>query len=192
MTDFNNKHGLASYYKRRGKEMQRFLAIGLLVFSMFAACLPGQAQTYEQAKINQTKQALASADGAQIKAAVNKYSVMYGLEKELILAVILTESGFNKHAKSPQNCSGLMQLAPATFRARNVGTNIFSIDQNIHAGVKHLAGLKGRYKGDTHRMLAAYNYGGGRIYSDRPIPAGAQKYVNKVMYHKQIMKQVTF
>ena len=69
---------------------------------------------------------------------------------------------------------------------------IFSIDQNIHAGIKHLAGLKGKYKGDTHRMLAAYNYGGGRIYSGRPIPAGAQKYVNKVMYHKQIIKQVTF
>ena len=192
MTNFIYKDSLASYYKQRGKEMQRFLAIGLLVFSMFAACLPGQAQTYEQAKLHQTKQALASADGAQIKAAVNKYSSMYKLEKELILAVILTESGFNKNAKSSCGASGLMQLMPVTFKARNVGTNIFSIDQNIHAGVKHLAGLKGRYKGDTHRMLAAYNYGGGRIYSDRPIPAGAQKYVNKVMYHKQIIKQVTF
>lgn len=172
--------------------MQRFLAIGLLVFSMFAVCLPGQAQTYEQAKINQTKQALASADGAQIKAAVNKYSVMYGLDKELILAVMLTESGFNKHAKSPCGATGLMQLMPQTFRARNVGTDIYSIDQNIHAGIKHLAGLKGRYSGDTSRMLAAYNYGGGRIYLGKPIPAGAQQYVNRVMYHKQIVKQVTF
>ena len=183
--------GLASLQSRGLTKMRRLLVLGLLIFSMFAACPATQAQTYEQAKVAQTRNALATADGARIKAAVNKYSKIYGIERELIYAVILTESGFNKNARSSGGCGGLMQLAPATFRARNVGTNIYDVDQNVHAGVKHLAGLKGRYHGDTTRMLAAYNYGGGRIHPNKPIPVGAQKYANKVLYHKRIVQQVT-
>lgn len=166
-------------------------ALLITVMCLFLCCpCVVNAQTVEQAKRQQVVNALNGPNGPQIKASVKKYSVKYGIEEKLILAVIMTESGFNPRAGSSGGCAGLMQLSPVTFRARQVGTNIYNIDQNIHAGTKHLAGLKSRYNGDTRRMLAAYNYGGGRIYNNKPIPAGAQKYVNHVYYHKAIIDSV--
>lgn len=171
--------------------MKQLIVLGLLVFSMFAVGCPTEAQTYEQAKQAQVTRALSTPEGKQIKIAVEKYSTMYKIDRELVYAVILTESSFYPKAVSSHGCSGLMQLAPATFRARNVGNNIFDIDQNIHGGVKHLRGLYDRYRGDEVRMLAAYNYGGGRIFLGKPIPAGAQQYVNKVYMHKKVIQSVT-
>ena len=171
--------------------MKQLIVLGLLVFSMFVVGLPTEAHTQEQAKQAQVTRALSTPVGKQIKAAVEKYSVLYKIDKELVYAVILTESSFNTRAVSSHGCSGLMQLAPATFRARNVGNNIFDIDQNIHGGVKHLRGLYDRYRGDEVRMLAAYNYGGGRIFIGKPIPQGAQHYVNKVYAHKKVIQSIT-
>lgn len=146
----------------------------------------------EQQKKAQIEKALNGPHGAQIKASVKKYSAIYKVDEKMIHAVILTESGYNQYAGSNAGCKGLMQLAPATFRGRNVGSNIYDVDQNIHAGTKHLRGLYDRYRGDIPRSLAAYNYGGGRIYLGKPIPSGAQIYVNKVMNNMKVMETVTF
>lgn len=170
--------------------MRALLILGIVL----ALCCPVtvSAQTLEQAKKQQVEAALKGPNGAVIKTSVKKYSEMYKIEETLILAVIQTESGFNPRAVSSQGCSGLMQLAPSTFRARNVGTNIYDIDQNIAAGTKHLRGLYDKYRGDKVRMLAAYNYGGGRIFLNKPIPAGAQQYANRVLYNQQIIKTIKF
>lgn len=153
-------------------------------------CNPAHAITYEQQTQKQAQAALATADGAQIKSSVIKHSESYKVDPLLIYAVILTESGFRKNAVSSAGCIGLMQLAPSTFKARNVGTNIYDIDQNVHAGTKHLSGLIARYNGDIYRALAAYNMGGGNVYKDKPIPAVGKLYVDKVMYHKKILESV--
>lgn len=169
--------------------MRKLIISSLVLFSMFVAGIaPTNAQTYELAKKTQVEKALSTADGAQIKKVVDKYSKMYGVDPALVYAVILTESGFNKYAKSPCGASGLMQLMPITFKARNVGTSIYSIEHNIHAGIKHLAGLNGRYKGDTVRVLAAYNMGGGCVPIKGAIPKVGKKYANRVMYHKKIIE----
>ena len=172
-------------WKKNGEVIMK--AFLILVVCLLLCCPVANAQTVEQAKKQQVIKALNGPHGAQIKASTKKYSVKYGIDEKLILAVIMTESGFNPYAGSSGGCMGLMQLSPTTFRARQVGTNIYNIDQNIHAGVKHLAGLKCKYHGDTRRMLAAYNYGGGRIYANKPIPLGALKYINHVYYHKLII-----
>lgn len=177
----------------RTKPMNKLLIVGLLLLSMFAVGIaPVNAQTYEQARKEQIQKAMKTSDGVQIKNSVNKYSKMYGVEPNMIYAIMLTESGFNKNAVSPGNCIGLMQLSSSTFRARNVGTNIYNIDQNIHAGTKHYAGLLGRYRGNSQYALAAYNYGGAKVILNKPIPQGAQRYVNKVYLHKQIIESVSF
>ena len=183
--------GLANHNKKEETNMRRLLLIGLLVFSMFAASLPTQAQTYEQAKKIQAEKALASADGAKIKAAVNKYSDMYKVDPLLIHAIILTESGYNKNAVSPCGARGLGQFMPATFRARNVGNNIFDIDQNVHATAKHTSGLLAKYNGNVYLTLSAYNIGGGAVdrYKGQVHPA-TRNYVNRVLHHKKILETI--
>ena len=172
------------------KKMRKFF-IFFFFFCCLVAGLFATALTYEQQKQNQTKAALNSVHGAQIKKSVQKHSSTYKIDPVLVYAVILTESGFNKNAVSSGGCKGLMQLAPNTFRARNVGTNIYDIDQNIHAGAKHLSGMIARYDGDVYRGLAAYNMGGGRVYKNKPVPTAGRNYANKVLYHKKILEQMT-
>jgi soluble lytic murein transglycosylase-like protein len=151
-----------------------------------------EAQTYEQAKKTQVTNALKTTEGAAIKGAVDKYSVKYGMDPLLIHAVILTESGYNSRAKSPCGATGVMQLMPNTFYSKGF-KNIYSIDENVHAGVKHLAGLNARYKGNIYLALAAYNAGGGYVsrYGGN-VPPSIKPYVNKVLHHKQIVETVQF
>ena len=179
------KQSLAS--SQRGKKMSRFIILIMLLLALVGANTPVYSQTYEQARIKQIEKALSTKDGALIKKAVVKYSEMYKIEPAFVYAVIMTESSFNKNAVSSHGCSGLMQLAPTTFKARNVGSNVFDIEQNIHAGVKHVAGLRDRYKGSLVHATAAYNMGGGRVALGKPIPAVGKKYVDRVYYHKKII-----
>lgn len=150
---------------------------------------PVFSQTLEQAKETQVKKALATEDGKIIKEKVDTYSKRYGVDPVLVHAVIMTESGYDKNAKSRCGATGLMQLMPTTFKARQVGSDIYSIDENIHAGIKHLAGLNARYNGNMYKALAAYNLGGGAF--DRyngEMPSHAKKYVDRVYYHKKIVE----
>lgn len=160
------------------------LLITVLLLGFFVA-LPSDSATLEQVKREQVQKTLSTTEGQQIKKAVAKYSEMYGMDPLLMHAIILTESGYNRTAKSSCGASGLMQLMPATFRARNVGSNIYAVDDNIHAGIKHFSGLYWRYKGNVYLALAAYNLGGGALDSyGGKIPSHGQRYVNKVFYYK--------
>ena len=114
----------------------------LLLVNTANAQAVGNTQT--QQKVTHVKTKLSTAEGKQIKRAVDKYSKLYNVDKTLIHAVIMTESMYNPRAVSSQGCSGLMQLAPSTFRARQVGSNIYDIDQNIHGGVKNISGGYGQ------------------------------------------------
>ena len=174
-----------------GENMKKIIISSLIVLSMLAAGSPANSQTYEQAKKIQAEKALNGPNGQQIKQVVNKHSEKYGVDPLLIHAVILTESGYNPNAKSPCGAAGIMQLMPATFKARGVGNNIYSIDQNTEAGVKHLAGLLAKYKGNVYLALSAYNIGGGAVdrYNGQ-VPPATKHYVNKVLHHKKILESV--
>lgn len=167
----------------------------LIILTCLLLCCPVtvSAQTLEQAKKQQVERALNGPNGQQIKASVKKYSEKYNVDEKMVHAIILTESGYNPRAISPCGAKGLGQLMEPTFKARQVGTNIFDIDTNIHALVKHYAGLLGKYKGNTYLSLAAYNAGGG--YVDRykgQVPPSIKPYVNKVYYYKGIIEGITF
>lgn len=119
----------------------------------------------------------------------DKASKKYGVEKNLILAVILTESGFDQYAKNG-NSHGLMQLSENTT-ASKACQNLYSISCNIDASTKHLAGLQAKYRQNDKLALAAYNAGGGSVdYALRrtgDIPKSTQDYVKKVNRYKQVM-----
>lgn len=105
--------------------------------------------------------------------AVQKYSSMYGVEKELVYAVIKCESNFKVDASSYAGAKGLMQLTEETFN--DVGamlgekdipdfeSNGTDAEINIKYGTKYLSYLLGVFDGDKTAAIAAYNAGMGNV-----------------------------
>ncbi len=90
-------------------------------------------------------------------------STAYGLDEDLIRAVIQAESSFNTNAVSSAGAEGLMQLMPGTAASLGV-TDSFDARQNIFAGTQYLSKQIERF-GDIRLALAAYNTGPSRVAS---------------------------
>ena len=129
-----------------------------------------------------------SYDMDEIYNAVDKYSAQYGVDKDLILAIIKQESNFNPNAVSSAGAKGLMQLMDFNSEAYGVN-NPFDIDENINAGVKHIKSYLDLYDGNVEMALMAYNAGPGTVerrgvnsVSDLyKMPEETQNYVTKIM-----------
>lgn len=92
----------------------------------------------------------------------DRWADAYGLQRELVYAVIEVESGWNSRAVSGAGAAGLMQLMPGTavaFRVRNR----FDAGENIRGGVAYLAWLMAYFGGDMRLAVASYNAGHHRI-----------------------------
>lgn len=113
----------------------------------------------------------------QVSAAANKY----GVDPELITAVIAVESNFNPKAVSPRFARGLMQLRPEVV-ARYGVTDVFDPAQNIDAGTHYLKELLEKYNQDLTLSLAAYNAGPDRVdqYGGVPPYPETQNYVRRI------------
>jgi len=96
------------------------------------------------------------------KSDINQAALKYGIDPAFVRAVIHAESHFNPKAISKTGAQGLMQLMPATARELGV-KNSLSAQQNIKGGVKHLARLLKKYKGNNALASAAYNAGEGAV-----------------------------
>ena len=166
--------------------MRALLILGIVL----ALCCPVtvSAQTLEQAKKTHIEKTMKTAEGQKIKAAVEKYSEEYKLDKNYVYAIAYTESSFNHRAVSSCGAKGTMQMLDSTFKARG-GSNIWDIDQQIKYGCKHLAGLLAKYKGNVYLATSAYLMGGGAVdrYNGQTPPA-AKHYVQRVFYHKAIIE----
>jgi soluble lytic murein transglycosylase-like protein len=123
---------------------------------------------------------------------INDASNLYGVDKNLIKSVILTESAGNDKAVSKANAKGLMQLIDST--ARNMGVqNVFDPKQNILGGTKYLSGLLRQYNGDVKLALAAYNAGPGNVdkYNGVPPFDETKNYVARVIgYYNNLNTKV--
>ena len=114
---------------------------------------------------------------------IAKHAKRYGVDSNLIKAVMAVESCYNNNAQSPKSAQGLMQLIPATAERFGV-TNSYDADQNIRGGTKYLKVLTKRFKGNLINTLAAYNAGEGTVDKYKGVPPykETQRYVKKVMY----------
>ncbi len=99
---------------------------------------------------------------------INKYCNQYGVDKNLVSAIIKAESNFKEDAVSHAEAKGIMQITDGTFlfckeNIKLESENIFDIDANIHAGVWYLSFLSEKYDGNTKNILSAYNAGMGNV-----------------------------
>jgi len=81
-----------------------------------------------------------------------------GLDPQLVLGVILVESGFKKYAISKAGARGLMQVMP--FWVGLIGVpehNLFHLRLNIRYGCVILRHYLDLEKGDLYRALGRYN-----------------------------------
>lgn len=123
-----------------------------------------------------------------IDEAVRKASQKYGVDSNLIMAVIKQESDFNPNSVSEAGAEGLMQLMPGTASDLGV-SDPYNIEQNVDGGTKYLKSLLNMYANNKQLALAAYNAGPGTLQnrgvSDvsgiSVLPYETRDYVNKVM-----------
>lgn len=100
---------------------------------------------------------------------IDEASQTYGVDKNIIRSVILTESAANPKAVSKANAKGLMQLIDST--AEDMGVrNSFDPKQNILGGAKYLAKMLRQYDGDLKLSLAAYNAGPQNVEKHNGVP----------------------
>ncbi len=71
--------------------------------------------------------------------AVVRYSEKYGLEPELVTAIILVESSARPEARSPKGAMGLMQVMPYMHALLGPVGNTSTLETNIEAGCLILA-----------------------------------------------------
>ncbi len=105
----------------------------------------------------------------------------FGLNPELVLAVVEVESNFSPSAQSPKRAQGLMQLIPATARRFGVA-DPWDPHQNLRGGMAYLRWLLDHFDGDLRLALAGYNAGEGAVSLHGGIPpyTETRNYVRRV------------
>lgn len=137
---------------------------------------------------------------SEIEAAASRF----GVDANLVKAVIQQETGFLKDAQkqlkavSPAGAKGIMQVMPGTAAmvAKEIGmTNysLFRAADNITLGTAYLSQQLAKYNGDISKVAAAYNAGPGAVdkYAGIPPYKETQGYVKNVLgYYAELTKGV--
>lgn len=105
----------------------------------------------------------------------------FGIDPNLVKAVISQESSGKSAAISSKGASGLMQLMPETAAEMGV-SNIFNPKENIFGGTRYLKKMLDEFDGDVSLALAAYNAGPAAVkkYGGIPPYDETKNYVKRV------------
>lgn len=122
---------------------------------------------------------------------VDKVSLALGLDPNLVMAVIKTESNFNHKAVSRAGAKGLMQLMPGTAKDLGVA-DPFNPVENVWAGARYLKKMLDRHGGNINKALASYNWGPGnfdRYGKSGKMPNETRRYISVVNQHYASFKR---
>lgn len=122
---------------------------------------------------------------------VDKVSLALGLDRNLVMAVIKTESNFNHKAVSRAGAKGLMQLMPGTAKDLGVA-DPFNPVENVWAGARYLKKMLDRHGGNLNKALASYNWGPGnfdRYGKSGKMPNETRRYISIVNQHYASFKK---
>ena len=109
----------------------------------------------------------------------------YGVDYEMVKAVIQTESDWNHKAVSTSGAIGLMQVLPSTAMSEfnTPKQDLFDPYVNVTVGIKYLSKLDSHFD-DLESTLTAYSHG----------PTATKKYsptyVNNNFYVKRVFKNL--
>jgi len=119
---------------------------------------------------------------------VTRYSARYGVNPDLVRAIIYTESKGRPLAVSHQGAQGLMQLMPVTASSMGIN-NPLDPEENIRAGVKYIAWLvkNGHQRDDSH-LLWAWN-AGPTMRGRNIIPAETRRFIVEVLSVKRFLEE---
>ena len=119
---------------------------------------------------------------AEFEKIISEAATCYGLDPDLISAIIQIESGGIPDARSSKGAIGLMQLMPETSSDLAV-SNPFNPKANISGGTKYLSQLLERFRGNLVLALAAYNAGPEKVerYGGIPPYPETRRYVRSVL-----------
>jgi soluble lytic murein transglycosylase-like protein len=118
----------------------------------------------------------------KLDAHIDEAAKSYGVDKNIIKSIIMTESAGNQKAVSSAKAKGLMQLMDST--ATDMGVqNVFNARENILGGTKYFAKMLRQYSGDVKLALAAYNAGPQNVEKYKGVPPfdETKNYINKVL-----------
>ena len=122
-------------------------------------------------------------DAQRFKPMIDRAARYWGVDPDVINAVIEHESRFEPGATNPTSGrDGLMQLMPATAKGLGV-TNPYDPAQNIWGGAHLLSTQLQHFHGDLRLALAAYSAGAGAVehYGGVPPYAETTQFVNWMM-----------
>ncbi|MBS0446196.1 MAG: lytic transglycosylase domain-containing protein [Proteobacteria bacterium] len=116
-----------------------------------------------------------------------------GIDPELLQAIVVVESGYNRRAVSPRGAIGLMQLTPETAdryatpaeRKQPAAERLLDPLTNLRAGARMLADLTRRY-GGIDIALAAWNAGEGTVRK----AAGKMPPIDETRAHVQLVLEL--
>ncbi|MEW6702732.1 MAG: transglycosylase SLT domain-containing protein [Bacteroidota bacterium] len=113
---------------------------------------------------------------------IDEAAKSFGVDKNIIKSIIMTESAGNQRAVSSAKAKGLMQLMDSTASDMGV-SNVFNPRENIFGGTKYFAQMLRQYSGDLKLALAAYNAGPQNVEKFKGVPPfeETKNYINKVL-----------
>ena len=102
--------------------------------------------------------------GGPIDELIGKLAPQYGLDPNLVRAMVQVESGYKPNAVSSAGAQGLMQLMPSTAAQYGLAQkDVFDAEKNLTAGMRYMKDLLTQYNGNLDKALAAYNAGPGAL-----------------------------
>jgi len=152
-------------------------------YQIFETYLQRNSSTSPILPLSQNQKSQVSGNNAEsFKNMIETAASKYGVDANLVKAVVQTESNFDAKAVSPAGAKGLMQLMPGTANELGV-QDALDPTQNLDGGVHYLRRMLDAYDGNVSMALAAYNAGPGSVNKFGGVPPykETQTYVNRVL-----------